>query len=549
MPQRTAVCRTPTRRGLALTLTVLMVAGLTSLGAFAPRAGATGTVSSFTNLDGADLPLWITTGPDGALWFSFDNAIGRITTAGTVTVYPVGPPLLTPWGSGQITTGPDGALWFTAEDAIGRITTGGTVTTYSTGGLFAPGGIVPGPDGALWFTFENGIGRITTSGTITTYPVGVPMLGPFGSQGITSGSDGALWFAAANAIGRITTSGIVTTISDPSINSPNGIATGPDGAVWFTNLFGNSIGRIAVAAAGAVVVPTVASRVAGGDPITSAVAVSQSQFPTAGTAHGVVLARADDPADALAGVPLAVKVGGPILLTPTDTLDAQTAAEINRVLPKGGTVYLVGGPSALSDTVESAVSALGDVPVRLGGLTRAATAVDIAEHGLGNPTVIFEVDGFATQDAISAGIAAAVTGGSVVFTEGGALPTESAAYLAAHTGDTRYGIGAAAGADPAATAINGDSPDATSVLIAQRFFPTAASVGFAGDTDAADAITAGPLMAKMGGPLLFVPLSDGLPDPVRTYLTSVAGRVRASFVFGEPSSISDAQLAAIQGAL
>ena len=56
--------------------------------------------------------------------------------------------------------------------------------------------------------------------------------------------------------------------------------------------------------------------------------------------------------------------------------------EIIRVLPKGGTVYLVGGSSALSDSVVSAVTALGDVPVRLGGLTRAATAVDRGDAGL-----------------------------------------------------------------------------------------------------------------------------------------------------------------------
>jgi hypothetical protein len=248
-------------------------------------------------------------------------------------------------------------------------------------------------------------------------------------------------------------------------------------------------------------------------------------------------------------VPLAAKVDGPILLTATGSLDDRTAAEITRVLTKGGTVYLVGGSSALSDNVESAVSALGDVPVRLGGLTRAATAVAVAHQGLGDPSVIFEVDGFATQDAISAGVAAAATGGAVLLTEDGALPAESAAYLDAHPTDTRYGIGAAAGADPVATTISGDNPDATSVLIAQRFFPTATAVGFAADTDAADAITAGPIMAKTGGPLLFVPPSDGLPDPVRTYLTTIQPRVTATYVFGGSSSLSDEQLAAIQAAV
>ena len=58
-------------------------------------------------------PFGITAGPDGALWFTetFNGKIGRITTAGLITEFPV------PAKFGQlnmITAGPDGALWFTA---------------------------------------------------------------------------------------------------------------------------------------------------------------------------------------------------------------------------------------------------------------------------------------------------------------------------------------------------------------------------------------------------------------------------------------------------
>src|ERR1019366_3520028 len=50
--------------------------------------------------------------------------IGRITTSGSVTEYPVAAP------NSSITTGPDGALWFTefGGNKIGRITIGGAVT-------------------------------------------------------------------------------------------------------------------------------------------------------------------------------------------------------------------------------------------------------------------------------------------------------------------------------------------------------------------------------------------------------------------------------------
>ncbi len=70
-----------------------------------------------------------------------------------------------------ITSGPDGALWFTdaGNNSIGRISTSGVMTSF-TGPIHHPFDITAGPDGALWFTDppQNTIGRITTSGVIST---------------------------------------------------------------------------------------------------------------------------------------------------------------------------------------------------------------------------------------------------------------------------------------------------------------------------------------------------------------------------------------------
>jgi streptogramin lyase len=54
-------------------------------------------------------PYGITTGPDGALWFTERNAnkIGRITIAGVITEFPIPTAVGVPAG---ITTGPDGAV-------------------------------------------------------------------------------------------------------------------------------------------------------------------------------------------------------------------------------------------------------------------------------------------------------------------------------------------------------------------------------------------------------------------------------------------------------
>jgi streptogramin lyase len=230
-------------------------------------------------------PVAITVGPDGALWFvGVPGEIGRITTAGVMTEFavpdvppqpgsPAGTPA-TPATFTSITAGPDGALWFTGVPGeIGRITTSGVVTEFPVPALAPPpdssvppptaNGIVAGPDGALWFAGVPGeIGRITTSGVVTEFPVpdaphpaGSPA-GPAGTvvtpTSITVGHDGALWFTGPMEgqtdggswlVGRITTAGAVTEypMLNFSINSP--IVAGPDGNLW-TGGNGSSLARI-----------------------------------------------------------------------------------------------------------------------------------------------------------------------------------------------------------------------------------------------------------------------------------------------------------------
>ena len=184
---------------------------------------------------------WIAAGPDGALWITLPNSIdthskiGRITTHGVTTVFPV------PGNSvvNGITAGPDGALWFTdREGKVDRISITGTVTEFNTGPNTQPYQITSGPDGNLWFTdFNRRLGRITPSGQITLF---TPAIGNGLPDAITAGPDGNLWFSVdgQNArIGRITTTGSVTFFPLPHPQDSifvQSITTGPDGALWFT---------------------------------------------------------------------------------------------------------------------------------------------------------------------------------------------------------------------------------------------------------------------------------------------------------------------------
>jgi virginiamycin B lyase len=191
-------------------------------------------------------PFAIASGADGNVYFSdvslLEEAFEQITMTGTVTRTSIKTPnQLHEFDS--MALGPDHNLWM--PDAYGNVivqfTPSGVRTTFPipTGNATARG-IVAGPDGALWFTeFDGGkIGRITTAGSITEYPV-TPLPGQVVSKpaGITNGPDGALWFIdfGGVAIGRITTAGVITEFPNIYPGHANGlsIVTGPDGAIYF----------------------------------------------------------------------------------------------------------------------------------------------------------------------------------------------------------------------------------------------------------------------------------------------------------------------------
>jgi virginiamycin B lyase len=208
----------------------------------------------------------VTPGPDGAVWFTENTGIGRITASGQVTSFAF-PASVDPGSSSSIVKGPDGRLWFTATTTddnyntsglIGAVTTGGAFSFYSVPSGAVPQAVAAGTDGRVWFT-ANGfdgvdhVDAITTGGDVTDYPLPTP--GPTSSDlppgvsGITSGPDGRLWFAetAAGKIGAITTAGSMVEYPLRSGAQPGQLATGPDGAIWFTD--GSGIGRITTSGA------------------------------------------------------------------------------------------------------------------------------------------------------------------------------------------------------------------------------------------------------------------------------------------------------------
>ncbi len=123
---------------------------------------STGAVTDYLVRTGSR-PLGIVAGPDGNLWFTEQagNRVGRISPAGVLLAeYEMPQPNSVPW---EPAVGPDGAIWFTqfsgtpwfAEtvgNKIGRITTAGVITEFPIPSVDTqPVGVAAGPDGQVWF--------------------------------------------------------------------------------------------------------------------------------------------------------------------------------------------------------------------------------------------------------------------------------------------------------------------------------------------------------------------------------------------------------------
>ncbi|MGZ3497672.1 MAG: Vgb family protein [Vulcanimicrobiaceae bacterium] len=252
--------------GLASSLSLLALAACGKSATFSnsvptPAPPVTPSVSAeFTIPTAGSQPTGITRGADGGLYFTEQavSKIGKISTSGTVTEYPIPSASSAPTAPVGITSAPDNNLWFTnsATSTVGFMSTAGTfgATEYPTNTPNAkPGAITVGADGALWFVEPgaNAIGRVTTSGVVTEYPI--TMTANAGPQSIVAGPDGNLWFTesstTASKIGKMSYSGTeLAEYPTPTPNAgPGQIIVGADGRLEFIETTAVKLGRMTTA--------------------------------------------------------------------------------------------------------------------------------------------------------------------------------------------------------------------------------------------------------------------------------------------------------------
>ena len=268
------------------------------------------------------------------------------------------------------------------------------------------------------------------------------------------------------------------------------------------------------------------TRAAGPSRVETAVEISRLVFETA---PAVVLARADDYPDALAGAPLAARAGGPLLLSSTDALPAAVAAEIRRLGAR--TAYLLGSADALATSVEAAARAAGvDDVVRIGGATRYETAALIAEHIGGDGAYVAE-GGNADPargwpDAVAVSGLAAAQGRPLLLVERDRLPEATHTALEGRASATIAGDEAAvssavadaiAGADVRVDRLAGATRYGTSAAVAAASVAAGLDAGrlwLATGRNWPDALAAGTAAAAQGGVLLLVDgfAASGAPE-------------------------------------
>jgi putative cell wall-binding protein len=173
-------------------------------------------------------------------------------------------------------------------------------------------------------------------------------------------------------------------------------------------------------------------RIAGADRYRTAQAVARDRWADA---SDVYLARGDDPADALAASFASGLHSSPVLLTQRDVLSSAAREELSALSP--ARVRVIGGTSAVSESVADSLRAAGYEVIRHAGGDRYETAANVARSGgaaiIGSfegkgPTAIL-ANGTVPFDALAAGPLAAGQLLPVLLTTPNAVPAATQSAL------------------------------------------------------------------------------------------------------------------------
>jgi putative cell wall-binding protein len=276
-------------------------------------------------------------------------------------------------------------------------------------------------------------------------------------------------------------------------------------------------------------------------------AVAETAFQTTDT---VFLALGTNFPDALVAAAAGGHLDAPVLLTRSDSLPAETIAELLRLSPS--TVYIVGGTAVISPAVEQAAKHYASTVKRLAGSNRYDTAVAVSSTVFSTADTAFIAFGGNFPDALVGAAAAGHVGAPVLLTPYDRVPAPTVAELDRLNLTTIYLVGGRAVISDAVAKqlapyghvvrLAGLDRYATAAAVAETVFATADYAFLAYGGNFPDALVGAAAGGHLGGPVLLVS-HDTIPNSTRQQLD----RLKPDHVYliGGTAVIGEAVFAAL----
>ena len=240
------------------------------------------------------------------------------------------------------------------------------------------------------------------------------------------------------------------------------------------------------------------------------------------TSETVLIGNGDAIVDGLTATPLASSRNAPLLLTMKDYVPVETIEEVKRLKAKN--IILIGGTSVISDMVEGTFREQGYTVSRIGGKDRYETSLLIAKEldKIIDVNTIYMAYGRGEPDALSIAAQAGQVQQPIILTDKTHIPLEIYNWLQSEGLLNAYFIGGTSVLSEEIinqidritsesvdhNRISGLDRHETNARVISKFYQATElqtiMIAKSETEKLVDALTAGPLAAKMGVPVLLV---------------------------------------------
>ncbi len=285
----------------------------------------------------------------------------------------------------------------------------------------------------------------------------------------------------------------------------------------------------------------------------TSVKVSKEGWSSANT---VLLVNGYANADGLVATPLASAYGAPILLSSADTLPESTKTELKRLNPSK--VILIGGKGVLYDKLINEIKSIkSSITVeRLGGSTRYDTSLLVAKRldTIIDTNKAYICYGYGEADALSISAKAGEERQPIILSETNSLKDSSFEWLKGEKLQNAYFIGGTGiigdsviskvnsitSSNVSGNRVAGINRYDTNAAVIKKFYTNSVQSGISvtkGDV-LADALTSGPLAAKLKTPIVLVDteLSNNQKQVLSTKQASLVYEIGGGI---NPSAVQD----------